>query len=66
MVRPSLRLVLCVLVGLLVGNILGVLFVPDPTGPLAFGLAMLVAGITTVGLYRTDWLAEHPDRRASG
>lgn len=66
MVSPSLRLVFCVLVGLFTGSILGALFVPDPTGPLAFGLGVLVAGIVAWGLYRSDWLREHPDRRIDG
>ena len=56
MIRPVLRVSLCVLIGLFVGSILGPLFVPNPTGMLSTVLALGIAVITSVFLYRSNWL----------
>lgn len=58
MVGASVRAVLCVLVGLLVGVVVGPLFVPDPTGLLVPPLVLLVAGVVAGLLYRSEWLRE--------
>ena len=60
MVRPTLRLACCGLVGLLAGSLLGPVLVPNPTGILAATLTLVVAATVGVGLYRTDWLRERP------
>ncbi|WP_257628779.1 hypothetical protein [Haloplanus salinarum] len=56
MVDRSLRTVLCVLVGVVVGAALGPLLVPDPTGLLAAALAVVVAVAVGGVLRRSDWL----------
>lgn len=61
MVSSSLRVVLCAVVGLFAGGILGILFVPDPTGLLASVLALVLAVVISGGLHRTDWLRETTD-----
>ena len=56
MVSPSVRFVACLVVGLFAGSALGVVFVPDPTGALAFGLALVCTAAITGFLYRSEWL----------
>jgi hypothetical protein len=58
MVSPSIRFALCFIVGLLTGVVLGPLFVPDPTGMVAFGLTVVCTVIITGYLYRSDWLRD--------
>jgi hypothetical protein len=58
MVSSSLRIVLCAVVELFADGFLGFLFVPDPTGPLAPVLALVLAVVIGGGLYRTDWLRD--------
>ena len=58
MVSPSIRFVLCLIIGLFTGSALGVLVVPDPTGILASGLVALCTAGITVYLYRSDWLRD--------
>ncbi|SEA08280.1 hypothetical protein SAMN04488065_1744 [Haloplanus vescus] len=58
MASPSTRLALCLVVGLFAGVPLGILFVPDPTGVVAFVATMLGTTAITVALYRSDWLRE--------
>ncbi|QGX94247.1 hypothetical protein EI982_05320 [Haloplanus rallus] len=57
MVDRSLRTVLCVLVGVVVGAVLGPLL-PDPTGLLAAALAVVVAVAVGGVLRRSDWLRD--------
>ncbi|MFC6732304.1 hypothetical protein [Haladaptatus sp. DYSN1] len=56
MVPEAIRLVVCVLVGLLAGRVVGPLFVPTPTSTLAFVLTAVVAVGVGGGLYRSAWL----------
>ena len=56
MARATVRFALCVVLGLVAGRVLGPLFVPDPTGPIAAALAVGVAVLTGGALYRSDWL----------
>ena len=56
MVRPALRIALCLLIGIFAGRVLGPLFVPDPTGLLADILTISIALVFSVFLYRSDWL----------
>jgi hypothetical protein len=56
MVSPSVRFLLCLLVGLFAGSTLGVLFVPDPTGLLAGVMALAGTAVVTGVLYRSEWL----------
>ena len=58
MVSSSLRIVLCAVVGLFAGGVLGVLFVPDPTGLLASVLTLVLAAVIGGGLCRTEWLRD--------
>ncbi len=58
MVRSAVRTGLCLLLGIFAGRVLGPLFVPDPTGPLATVLTVVVAAVGTVVLYRSDWWRE--------
>lgn len=55
MVHSALRSLVCVVVGLVAGGVLGPLFVPDPTGPLAGALAVVVAVAVGGGLHRSGW-----------
>lgn len=56
MVSPALRVAVCIYLGLVLGGVLGVLFVPDPTSPVAAVLALAVAATVSAVLYRSDWL----------
>jgi len=56
MASPPVRIVGCLFVGLFAGVPLGVLFVPDPTGLVAFALAAVCTALVTGALYRSDWL----------
>jgi hypothetical protein len=56
MVQSTLRSVLCVLLGASVGGVLGPLFVPDPTGVLAVALTLVITIVSSVFLYRSNWL----------
>lgn len=56
MVRSSLRVALCVVLGVFAGSLLGPLFVPDPTGMLAAVITVGVSAIISVVLYRSAWL----------
>ena len=58
MVSSSLRIVLCAVVGLSAGGVLGVLFVPDPTELLASVLTLVLAVVIGGGLCRTEWLRD--------
>lgn len=53
--NDSIRTLVCVFVGLFAGGVLGALFVPNPTGLLAFALSSGVAVLVGGGLYRSDW-----------
>lgn len=56
MVRPALRTAFCLLLGLFAGGILGPMFAPDPTGPLAAVLAVCITVAVSTFLHRSDWL----------
>ena len=56
MIHPALRSALCVLLGALAGSVLGPLFVPDPTGVLAVALTLVITIVSSVFLYRSNWL----------
>ena len=56
MVHPTLRSALCVLLGALAGGVLSPLFVPDPTGVLAVALTFVITIVSSVFLYRSNWL----------
>lgn len=58
MASSSIRFVLCLVVGLFAGGTLGALFVPNPTGVLAFGLAAVGTAGVTGYLFRSDWLRD--------
>ena len=58
MARPSFRFPLCLLIGLSTGSILGVLFVPNPTGIIAFTTATVCTVLITWYLYQSEWLRE--------
>jgi hypothetical protein len=58
MASSSIRLGLCLIIGLFTGSILGMLFVPDPTGIMAFGIAAVCTAGITGYLYRSDWLRD--------
>lgn len=55
-VDSSVRVLVCALVGLFFGTVLGFLFVPNPTGPFGAVLAVVLAVLVGGGLYRTGWL----------
>ncbi len=50
-----IRTVVCALIGLSAGAVLGPLFVPNPTGLLAAATALAVALLVGGGLYRSNW-----------
>jgi hypothetical protein len=56
MASDSVRFAVCLLLGLVAGGTLGIVFAPDPTGVVAFGAAVVCAGVVTGTLYRSDWL----------
>lgn len=56
MVRSDVRIGLCLVVGVLLGRILGLLFVPDPTSVFAAVLTVVAAAVISFGLYRSTWL----------
>jgi hypothetical protein len=56
MVRSSLRVALCVVLGVFAGSLLGPLFVPDPTSMLAAVITVGVSAVISVLLYRSTWL----------
>lgn len=58
MVAPSIRALLCVLVGSLAGSTLGALLVPNPTSAVAFGLSVGCTAVIAGYLHRSDWLRE--------
>jgi len=58
MASPSTRFVISLIVGLFTGITLGVLFAPDPTGVLAFGLAAICTTAITGLLFRSSWLRD--------
>jgi hypothetical protein len=58
MASPSIRFALCLIIGLFTGSTLGILFAPDPTGLMAFGLAAACTAGITGYLYRSDWLRD--------
>ena len=58
MASPSIRFVLCLVIGLFTGSTLGILFASDPTGIVAFGLAAVCTAGITGYLHRSDWLRD--------
>jgi len=58
MASPSIRVALCLIIGLFTGSTLGILFAPDPTGIVAFGLAAVCTVGITGYLYRSGWLRD--------
>ena len=58
MVSSSLRFSLCLFIGLITGSVLGILFVPDPTGIVAIASATAYTGLITWYLYQSEWLRE--------
>jgi hypothetical protein len=61
MVRSFIRFPLCLLIGLSTGSILGVLFVPNPTGVVAFVLGIVCTVLITWSLYQSEWLREETE-----
>ncbi|WP_251341221.1 hypothetical protein [Haloplanus halophilus] len=56
MAPPSVRGPVCLVCGALAGSVLGALFVPDPTGTVAFVLSLGCTAAVAGSLYRSDWL----------
>lgn len=51
MEQKTRHLVLATVAGIVAGNVLGRLFVPDPTSLVAYGLATVVGVATAAGVY---------------